>query len=462
MTSQGLLSVKEAASYLGVSPCSVYRWVEEGRIPHIKLQGRGVRFKQSDLDAWLEKGKTKSFQAPPLLESSLNVEFDLESYDKLYLKGGINMKSKGRRWTYPFGSVYVRPSRSGKERWWIYYRAGGRQYVREAVKGATSRAEALKLLQQKVTEIFRDSAGMKKPKARITFSELAKTYLANTTQLKDWRNNKYRLDLSLLPFFGKLYLDEITPRHIEEYRSMRLKKIKPITTNRELALLKGMFTKAIDYGYVTANPVKKVKMIPEGDCARERILTQEEEERLMSEAVPHLRPFLVIALNSGMRRGEILKLAWSEIDFRNRLVHVIKTKRNKNRVVPMNNVMYKTLQELRAEANGSERVYQSKHVQGAFETARKKAGLSGLRLHDLRHTFATRLIQSGVDVFTVQKLLGHSTITMTMRYVHSFEAQMRDAVAKLDKKFVQSLHNFEPGLSPTSGEDQVTHVGSIN
>lgn len=461
-SAQGLLSVRGVASFLGVSRCTVDRLKKKGEIPFIKRQALGIRFKREDVDAWLEKNKSRPFQACPLLESSLNVEFDLESYDKLYLKGGKNMKSKGRRWTYPFGSVYVRPSRSGKERWYIYYRAGGRQYVREAVKGATSRAEALKVLQQKVTEIFRDSNGMKKPKARVRFSNLASTYLANTTQLKDWRNNKYRLDLSLLPFFGKLYLDEITPRHIEEYRSMRLKKIKPITTNRELALLKGMFTKAIDYGYVTTNPVKKVKMIPEGDCARERILTQEEEERLMSEAVPHLKPFLVIALNSGMRRGEILKLAWSEIDFRNRLVHVIKTKRNKNRVVPMNNILYRTFQGLRSEANGSERVYPTKHVQGAFETARKKAGLSGLRLHDLRHTFATRLIQSGVDVFTVQKLLGHSTITMTMRYVHSFEAQMRDAVAQLDKKFAQSLLNFQPDPSPTSGERRVTQVGSVN
>ena len=67
-----------------------------------------------------------------------------------------------------------------------------------------------------------------------------------------------------------------------------------------------------------------------------------------------------------------------------------------------------------------------------------------MRLHDLRHTFATRLIQSGIDVFTVQKLLGHSTITMTMRYVHSFEAQMRDAVARLEEKFAQSLLNFQP------------------
>ena len=128
----------------------------------------------------------------------------------------------------------------------------------------------------------------------------------------------------------------------------------------------------------------------------------------------------------------------------------------------MNNVMYKTLQELRAEANGSEKVYQSKHVQSVFGTARKNAGLDGLRLHDLRHTFATRLIQSGVDVFTVQKLLGHSTITMTMRYVHSFEPEMRVAVEKLDEKFAQSLHNFKPGPSAASDASLATHAGSVN
>jgi len=462
-SAQGLLSVRDVASFLGVSRCTVDRLKKKGEIPYIKRPGLGIRFKHEDVDAWLEKNKSRPFQAPPLLESSLNTEFDLKSYDKLYLKGGTTtMKSKGQRWTYPFGSVYVRPSRSGKERWYIYYRAESRQYVREAVKGATSRAEALKVLQQKVTEIFRDSNGMKKPKARVTFSELAVSYLANTTQLKDWRTNKGRLDHSLLPFFGKLYLDEITPRHIEEYRAMRLKKIKPITTNRELALLKGMFTKAIDYGYVTANPVKKVKMIPESDSARERILTHKEEERLMAESAPHFKPFLIIALNSGMRRGEILNLLWPQVDFRNRRVHVIKTKRNKNRVIPMNNSLYRTLQGLKAESNGCDKVYPAKRVQGVFETARRKASLKGLRLHDLRHTFATRLIQSGVDVFTVQKLLGHSTITMTMRYVHSFEPEMRNAVARLDEKFAQSLLNFQPGLTPAPGEAQVTHAGSIN
>jgi excisionase family DNA binding protein len=463
MTERGLLSAKELSLYLGVSPCSVYRLVEKGELPSIRGKGLRIRFKKEDIDSWLETRKSRLHQTPPLFESSLNVEFDLKSYDKLYLKGGNTMKSEGRRWTYPFGSVYVRPSRSGKERWYIYYRAESRKYVREAVKGAASRADALKVLQQKVTEIFQDSNGMKKPKARITFSDLAATYLANTSHLKSWKTNKSRLDHSLLPFFGKLYLDEVTPQHIEEYRSARLKKkSKPITTNRELALLKGMFTKAIDYGYVAANPVKKVKMIPEGDCARERILTPEEEERLIANSIPHFKPFLVIALNTGMRRGEILKLAWPQVDFRNRLVHVVKTKRNKNRVVPMNNALYTTLQGLRAEAKGSERVYQSKHVEGVFATARKNAGLDGLRLHDLRHTFATRLIQAGVDVFTVQKLLGHSTITMTMRYVHSFEAQMRDAVAQLDKKFAQSLLNFQPGPSPVPEACQVTQAGSVN
>jgi excisionase family DNA binding protein len=467
MTVQGLITVEEVASFLGVSPCTVYRLEKKGDLPSIRGRGLGIRFKKEEIDSWLEKRKTRPLPLPSLLEPSLALDIDLDSYDRLYLKGGRTMKSKGR-WTYPFGSVYVRPSRSGKERWHIYYKTASRRYVREAVKGAANRAEALKVLQQRAIEAFRESNGIKKPKARLKFSEFAETYLAITKHLKDWGTNDSRMRLHLIPFFGKFYLDEITPMQVEDYRSSRLgktrlgKKIKPITTNRELALLKGMFTKAIDSGHALTNPVKKVKFVPETDSMRERILTHEEEERLMDASVTHFRPFLIIALNTGMRRGEILSLNWPQVDFRSRLVHVIKTKRAKNRIVPMNKTLYETLQALRAEASGTDKVYAWKHVQDAFEKARTAAKLNGLRLHDLRHTFATRLIQSGVDVFTVQKILGHSTITMTMRYCHSFEPEMRAAVEKLDEKFAQSLHNFEPGPSAASGASLASQAGSVN
>ena len=182
----------------------------------------------------------------------------------------------------------------------------------------------------------------------------------------------------------------------------------------------------------------------------------------MDAAIPHLRPFLTIALNTGMRRGEILNLRWAQVDFRSRLVHVIKTKRAKNRIVPMNKTLYETLKALRAEASGPDKVYAWKHVQKAYEKARAGGRLEGLRLHDLRHTFATRLIQAGVDVFTVQKILGHSTITMSMRYVHSFEPEMRAAVEKLDEKFAQSLHNSEPSPAADSAAELASQAGSVN
>lgn len=456
-----LLTVSGLSAYLSVSPSTVYRLMRSREIPYLKQPGLGIRFRQSDIEAWIERTQKKPHTSPPYFDSSVNLDLDLEGYDKLYLKGGRTMKSKGR-WTYPFGSVYVRGTRSGKERFHIYYKTGSRQYVRESVKGATTRAEALKVLQQRAMEAFRESNGLKKPMRRIRFGELAEMYLANTKHLKDWRTNDYRMRLNLVPFFGKLLLEDITPQHIEQYRALRLKKIKPITTNRELALLKGMFTKAIDYGFATSNPVKRVKMIPETDSARERILTREEEARLMDVAIEHFKPFLTIALNSGMRRGEILNLRWAQVDFQGRLVHVIKTKRNKNRVVPMNESLFRALQGLRNEARGDDWVYPYRNVSGVFEAARKKAGLLGLRLHDLRHTFATRLIHAGVDVFTVQKILGHSTITMTMRYVHSFEPEMRAAVARLDEKFAQSLHNFPAAASGAPEGANVSHLGSVN
>lgn len=223
-----------------------------------------------------------------------------------------------------------------------------------------------------------------------------------------------------------------------------------------------MFTKAIDYEYASVNPVKKVRMIPETDCARQRILTPEEERTLLEKAPEHFRPFLVIALHTGMRRGEILNLAWPQIDFKNKRVYVIKTKSSRNRIVPMNDTLYHTLRSLKTEANGSERVYPFKYVQGVFEKAREDADLKGLRLHDLRHTFATRLIQGDANPFTVQRILGHSTITMTMRYVHPSEDLMREAVANLDRSFAQSLHNSQPGPVPAPGTDRATRPESVS
>ena len=128
----------------------------------------------------------------------------------------------------------------------------------------------------------------------------------------------------------------------------------------------------------------------------------------------------------------------------------------------MNDTLYHTLQSLKAEANGSERVYPFKYVQGVFEKARKDADLQGLRLHDLRHTFATRLIQGDANPFTVQRILGHSTITMTMRYVHPSEDLMREAVANLDRNFAQSLHNSETCPVPAPGAEQVTRAESVS
>lgn len=461
-----LLTVKEVASQLGCSSCTVYRMVERSEIPFIRLKARDIRFRPADVEAWVEKRKTVPALELPT-EPSLNVDLVLGNYDRLYLKGGTQVKSKGKRWNYPFGSVYVRQSRSGKEKWHIYYRVSTGKYVRKAVKEATNRAEALKVLQKKVTEALSVNTGEKKPK-ETTFAEFAKTYLENTKHLKDWRTNDYRIDRNLIPYFGEFNLRDITPEHVEGYRRMRLeakrfaKKISPLTTNRELALLKAMFTKAVDYGYASTNPVKRVKMIPESDAARERILTPAEERTLLEKAPQHFRPFLIIALNTGMRRGEILNLKWPQIDFEKRLVHVIKTKSSRNRIVPMNNMLYQTLRSMKTGANGTERVYPFKYVQYVFEKARTDAGLAGLRLHDLRHTFATRLIQSGANPFTVQRILGHSTITMTMRYVHPSEDLMRDAVTSLERNFAQSLHNSETQPVPVSGTGRVTSVESVS
>jgi integrase len=153
-----------------------------------------------------------------------------------------------------------------------------------------------------------------------------------------------------------------------------------------------------------------------------------------------LRPLVVLALNTGLRRGELFGLEWSRVDFDQRAIRIINAKSNAgNRVIPMNTTVLTLLSDL-AKGKTSSLVFPSNRRPGeklldlkkGFKKAVQLAGIQKLRFHDTRHTFATRLIRAGVDIITVQKLLGHSKITMTERYAHSLADVKMAAVSKLD------------------------------
>jgi excisionase family DNA binding protein len=316
-----LLTVKEVAGILRVHPNTVYQKALSGEIPSVRTSNSRIRFIEKDLNEWLER-RSRSSRSIPLFEEALRTNLSLENYDKLFLKGGVRMSPKGKTWNYPFGSVSFRLGKSGRERWHIYYRVDGKR-VRKAVKGAMSRADALKVLQVEAADAFRGIYGFQKPKRTVTVGELADLYLTNSRQKRSHRDDESRIRVNLKPFFGEMNVKNITALNVEEYRNRRLEAgVTRSTTNRELALLKVMFSKGIDWGLCERNPVKKVKFFPENENIKERILMPEEEARLLACSPPHLRPILVVALNTGMRRGEILKLNWANVDLLRRQILV--------------------------------------------------------------------------------------------------------------------------------------------
>lgn len=435
---ESLLTVREASSYLNVHPKSIYRLVKRKEIPFIKRNGLGIRFLKRDIDEWLKKGSNKL----QLLELFPKFEPKIYDYDKIFLKGRSVLGKSSKRWDYGFGKVYTRETKQGRVRYYIDYRDQSGKRKREVVKNAQTRSEAVLALQRKVAESFDNDYSPNRTK-KLNFTEISELYLENYSKpnKKSWKCDYYNLEAHLKPFFGKLELNNITPLLIEKYRAERLKTgVEKSTTNRELALLKKMFNLAIDWGYLKENPVRKVKIYSEKDNIKERVLSEEEEKKLLKESTDHLKPIIITALNTGMRRGEVLNLKWDQVNLKERFILVLNTKSSKRRIVPINDLLYEVLHDLK-KSTDSDYVFPNpetgkplKTVRRGFENACRRAGIKNMRFHDLRHTFGSRLIREGVDIVTVQNLLGHHSITITQRYTHTNSDQTRNAVACLSKK----------------------------
>ncbi len=221
---------------------------------------------------------------------------------------------------------------------------------------------------------------------------------------------------------------------VVRFRAKKKTLISPATVNRELACLKTVFNKAVEWGRLENNPIRRVRKFKESN-PRERILSAAEALSLVENAAPSIRPILIVALHTGMRRNEILSLKWKNIEFAREYILIEDSKSGRSRKVPMNAAV---LEALRARPRDSEFVFFNpetkdhiKDIKTALRAACRRAEIKGLRLHDLRHTAASKMIEAGVDLVTVSKILGHASIQMTMRYAHPTTENMRRAVERL-------------------------------
>ena len=206
--------------------------------------------------------------------------------------------------------------------------------------------------------------------------------------------------------------------------------------------MKRAFNLAIrEWEWCDKNPVARVSL-ERLDNKRDRWLTFEEEEKLLQACPAWLRELVLFGLNTGMRLGEILSLTWKGVDLFRKTATVFRSKNNERRTIPLNETAFELLKAKgKVRSIRTELVFHTKthaaidecNVGRAFRIALKRGGIQDFRFHDLRHTFATRMVQSGKDLYKVQVLLGHKTPIMTQRYAHHYPESLRDGVEVLDK-----------------------------
>ncbi|MDD5653887.1 MAG: site-specific integrase [Candidatus Omnitrophica bacterium] len=324
--------------------------------------------------------------------------------------------------------------------WYIDYSVAGRR-KREKVAPDKKLAElALKKRLIQIAECkFLDLDRIEK----ILFADFADEYL----KIHSKQHKGYRTESKIINhfkrYFARKYLHEITVLDIQRYKTERIEQVAPATVNRALAILKSMFNRAIEWGKARDNPMRKIKLLRENN-KRLRFLEREEIGKLLSCCSPHLLPIVKLALNTGMRKGEILRLKWQDIDFKRDIAYLQETKSGEKREIPLNNTAKNTLLAMPKHPD-SPYVFCNKEgepygdIKKSWLTAVKKACIINFHFHDLRHTFASQLVMSGVDLNTVRELLGHHSFEMTLRYSHLSPGHKKQAVDTLDKRFDTSL-----------------------
>ncbi len=278
-----------------------------------------------------------------------------------------------------------------------------------------------------------------------TFAEAALMYLERPGGVP---NTEARYVFPLIDHFGKLTLDKIDQAAIDRYVAGRHPGAKPSTIQRiTLTPLTSILNHAHGLGWCDAPKFRRPKQPP----GRTKWLTEDQAERLIDATAPHFRPFVIALIYTGARVSEALYLDWTDVDLHRRVVTFRDTKNGETRSVPLHERAFLALANLPHREGAvfrtqrghpySRRGLGGGQIQTAWRGACKRAGLSGFRPHDCRHTFASWLVMAGAPLRTVADLLGHKSLSMVMRYAHLSEDHRREHIASLPSgaKSVQSL-----------------------
>jgi integrase len=371
--------------------------------------------------------------------------------------------------------------------WWICYADGTGNIIRESSKSRKKNDAETLLLERK--NAVREGKYPIKKIPNENFSHLAEEYSKWCERQRSFRSKKGFI-IQLMETFGNVQLRSINTKLIEQFQSDRLKKgNKPATVNRLIATLKHCIHKGYQWEMLSEETLKRVRQVKllKEDNQRLRILSIEACQSLIENCKGTTQYIVIAALHTGMRKGEILSLKWDNVDLRHGFILLDKTKNGERREIPIDGTLRKVLHGItrhidipyvffdKAKGRPLQDVKKSFHsalkkveVQKCTKCDYQKAkkptqeeislcplckseirvqrGITDFHFHDLRHTFASHLIMAGIDITAVRKLLGHKTLTMTLRYAHLAPSHMVNAVDILDsiltgKPTTQKLHN---------------------
>ena len=319
--------------------------------------------------------------------------------------------------------------------WWMRFSFQGKQ-IRRSTE-TTDKKLAERIYHKVLGELAEGDWFDRLPGEEKTLSELFGQYL-NEHSKPNKSPKSYIRDKGMvgriLKEFGDVTLVEISARQISEYKSRRrAEDAAAATVNKELSFLRHVFETAVVWEWLKTNPAAQIPREKVRNCI-ERWLSSEEEERLLNACPDWLRKIVIFALNTGFRQGEILSLTWKQMDWSRKAILFWEQKNGGRDLIPLNERALNVLKDRsKIRTLGSELVfltsngtrYLARNVFKAFNRACEKAEIKNLRFHDLRHTFATRLIQDGVDLYTVQRLGRWRSLSMVMRYAHHSAESLR-------------------------------------
>ncbi|MBE3126327.1 MAG: site-specific integrase [Acidobacteria bacterium] len=312
-------------------------------------------------------------------------------------------------------------------RWFFDFSLDGKRYIRI---GGKTKEEARAAMARLRVEL---SAGPKESPAEVEdplFKDFAAEYLELYAKpnKRSWERDERSIK-HLDRCFGDLPLSQISLLRVERYRVERRALVALGTVNRELSCLKGILSKALDWDKLESFPLRKIKINLRDEPRRERVLTREEEARLLAEAAPYLKPMITLALHTGMRQGEILKLRAEHVNlaYSSIVIPAENSKSKRARRIPLNSAVLELLRPLLKDQGF---IFHKSRGEGfhrigcGFKAACERAKIEDLRFHDLRHTFETRSLEGGANPVNIVKIMGHHSMSFSLDHYHHPSQEM--------------------------------------